>query len=399
MNVARVWSGIVLAACLGAALGGLPASADAALGKTPGAQHPVWVTGYYLSGDGDSGRLPVSAIDFHALTHIIDFCLFPNPDGSLIENITPAQSRELIPAAHDAGCKVLVSLGAQGDGSIIRAVTTNPVTCAALVKNLVHWTIARGYDGIDLDYEPLEPVDKPNYARLVTGLRREMDAEKPGLLLTAAMGGEAGQFAALQDNFDQLNLMTYDLAGMGKADTWFNSAIYSDPRGMDNGKPYSSIDRDVRIYEAAGIQPSKLGIGGAFGGLIWTGVSGPRQPIRGKPYVSVDDDADYTEIMEKYSQPPYEYRWDSQAAAPYFTLNSPNPKDRRFVSYDDERCWEMKVAYARQHHIGGVMIWELGGGYLKDRPAGQRDELLQAIKAARLNPALADPKMVGNTIW
>jgi hypothetical protein len=32
--------------------------------------------------------------------------------------------------------------------------------------------------------------------------------------------------------------------------------------------------------------------------------------------------------------------------------------------------------------IGGVILWELGGGYQASAPAGQRDKLLQAVKAA-----------------
>ena len=55
---------------------------------------PLWVTGYYLSGDSDTGRYPVSQIDFHALTDMIDFANFPGPGGTLdpARTITAAQS-------------------------------------------------------------------------------------------------------------------------------------------------------------------------------------------------------------------------------------------------------------------------------------------------------------------
>ncbi len=34
------------------------------------------------------------------------------------------------------------------------------------------------------------------------------------------------------------------------------------------------------------------------------------------------------------------------------------------------------------------MIWELGAGYRKSQPDGQRDLLLQSVKQARLDPTL-----------
>jgi GH18 family chitinase len=45
----------------------------------------------------------------------------------------------------------------------------------------------------------------------------------------------------------------------------------------------------------------------------------------------------------------------------------------------------VKVAYAKQKGLGGLMIWELGGGYLANQPAGRRDLLLQSVKQALAN--------------
>ncbi len=45
-----------------------------------------------------------------------------------------------------------------------------------------------------------------------------------------------------------------------------------------------------------------------------------------------------------------------------------------------ERAASEKIKYARKKAIGGLIIWELGGGYRSDKPEDQRDLLLQAIK-------------------
>jgi hypothetical protein len=71
--------------------------------------------------------------------------------------------------------------------------------------------------------------------------------------------------------------------------------------------------------------------------------------------------------------------WDSIAQAAYISVTTGSGK---FISLDNARTMEAKAAYVRSTGIGGMIIWELGGGYRASLPAGQRDELLQAVKKA-----------------
>ena len=114
-------------------------------------------------------------------------------------------------------------------------------------------------------------------------------------------------------------------------------------------------------------------------------MSGPKQSVQGLTDKDVNDGADYSLIMSQFYQPG-RYRWDDQAKAPYLTIDAPDSKDRKFVSYDDARLCALKIAYVKQQGLGGVIIWELGGGYRANQPPGQRDPLLQAVKKAELAP-------------
>jgi chitinase len=49
--------------------------------------------------------------------------------------------------------------------------------------------------------------------------------------------------------------------------------------------------------------------------------------------------------------------WQAAAQVPWLF----NPESRVWISYDDSRSLGAKAAYVRHHHLGGVMIWELGG--------------------------------------
>ena len=76
-------------------------------------------------------------------------------------------------------------------------------------------------------------------------------------------------------------------------------------------------------------------------------------------------------------------QWDATASMPYLgSVNAFGPQQCNFLSYDDEQSIAAKGAWARRNGIGGTIIWTIGQGHIPERPAGQRDPLLQAIKAA-----------------
>ena len=353
---------------------------------------PIWVTGYYMAGDQNGGMTP-DKIDYSAITQIIHFSIVPRPDGTIsdtaqggLNTITPAQSAEVVADAHKAGDKVLICLGGASSGPAISAVIGADKR-AVFIKNLIGFVSARGYDGIDVDMEPIVPADESNFIGFVKALRKAMKSVNPKWLLTVPASGEPGDqpklCALLQNDFDQINIQTYDLSGAWKGwKTWYNGSLYGDGKTLLTAtRPFPSVDEKVGMYVAAGIPRAKLGIGIAFYGYVWTGADGPVQSIQG---VSLNTYG-YNTIMDKYFQPNL-YQWDALAHAPYLSIGSPQ---KQFVSYDDARLAREKVLYARTQGLGGVIIWELGDGYRDSQPAGRKDVLLQAVKDAAHVPLAA----------
>lgn len=343
----------------------------------------MWICGYYLSGDQDSGRLPPEKIDLTAVSHIIHFGLFPNDDGTIgpdSKGIPLKNSLAMVKLAHAAGKKVVVCMGLSQGPKKVRVALDDDIR-PKLVHNLVDLIVTRGYDGLDIDIEPLEDADIPTYSKFVHEMRAALDAAGVGHLLTAAVASEPAMFANLQDQFDRINLMTYDDAGPFPGNkTWHNASLYGGGKDMMNAQePYYSADHMVQDFLKAGVAPAKLGIGVAFYGYIWSGVTAPKQDITGLTAADVDDGAAYSKIMDEYYQPS-RYHWDDQAKAPWLSIDAPAKKDRKFISYDDERLCALKIDYVRRHHLGGVIIWELGAGYRSKEPEGKQDVLLQAVK-------------------
>jgi chitinase len=348
----------------------------------------MWVTAYYPA--YRQSYLQASNVDFTALSHVIHFSVVPNPDGSLDTNINalaPSYSADLVSRVHAAGKKVLICVGGAESQAGFQGATTR-ANRGLLITNLVNFVSRHGYDGVDVDWEPLSAADASAYTNFVIGLRALLDTFPEHKLLTAAVAWSPSLFASIQNQFDQINLMTYDLAGLWQGwITWFNSPIFDgNYRFPSTGGLVPSIDGMVSNFIKNGLAPEKVGIGTAFFGNIWSGGSGtstggaarPRQSWATVPSVS---QIPYSEIMSNYFQTNL-YHWDTAAEAAYLSIDNPGSANDKFISYDDEHTCLAKVNYARNRHLGGVMIWELAQAYSPSRPVGHRDPLLQAVKTA-----------------
>ena len=357
-------------------------------------QSGMWVTAYYAGwqqGQDDEGYLPTKNVDFSAITQVIHFSLEPKSNGTLdstSNSILPINSSNLISRAHAAGVKVIISIGGWGTDTGFRGAT-NSSNLSKFVTNLVRFMTTRGYDGIDIDWEVLESSDRTQYTNFITALRTELDKISPRPLLTAATGWEPSIFASLADKFDEINIMTYDMSGAWSGwVTWHNAPIYDGGvRFPSTGELVPSCDGMISDYTKAGVPISKLGIGIDFYGYIWSGGNGtptggataPGQSWTSDPNVTAN--VPYYEIMDNYYQASY-YRFDSGAQASYLSIDNSGSANDKFISYDDEVTCASKVNYVKNNGLGGLIIWELGGGYRSNAPAGQKDVLLQAIKTA-----------------
>ncbi|MGD0814014.1 MAG: glycoside hydrolase family 18 protein [Verrucomicrobiota bacterium] len=367
----------------------------------------LWVTGYYPG--WEQAGMPASNIDFTTVTHVIHSLVTVNPDGSLnsrINYVTSSNSADLISCAHAAGCKALICVGGSitdpsSEDNFLGATSSSNLQ--AFINNLTNFVANRGYDGVDLDWEPFYSSDIPQFTNFVIALRSALNALAPYKPLTAAVGAyppygdsptaQYEMFAEMQSQFDQLNIMTYDLAGPWPGwVTWFNSPIYDGDYYLPSYGPLvPSVDGSVSNYLGNGVAPGKLGVGIAFYGYAWTGGSGVWQPRQSwaTNNVPTATQETYQTIMTSYYHS-YLCHWDTNAQAAYLSITNPVASNDMFISYDDQRTCQSKISYVRNHNLGGVMIWEIAQDYSPTAPAGQRAPLLQAI-----NQGLATPYFTG----
>ncbi len=381
------WPLLGLLACVAAS----PARAD------------LWVTGYYPG--YETSQMAPSNIDFTVVTHVIHFALAPQADGSLDSsefNLSAGACAKLVGLAHGAGRKALVCVGGAGSETDFLAATTS-ANLGLFVTNIIAFMSGNGYDGVDLDWEPFNSADSAQYTNLVNGLRAALDGFGAHKLLTVAAPAyaeygdspraEFAMLASVQGQFDQINIMTYDLSGPYEGwVTWFNSPIYDGgytfPSNPSELVP--SINGAVSNFVNDGVPPGKLGLGLPFYGYVWTGGPGLTQPRQGWPANNAPSvtAVTYADIMGHYYQSNL-YHWDNTAQAAFLSMTNVPASNDIFISYDDTPACQAKVSFARNLHLGGLMIWELSQDFFSTQPAGERAPLISALKQALATPDIS----------
>lgn len=343
----------------------------------------AWVMGYYAG--YESKLQPVDAIDWVNLTHVAVAFTIPKADGTLDEQLFldptsgPQLARDIIAAAHKNGRKAIASVGGAGvhAGWVGAASAANRAKFAArLAKLLTDY----GYDGIDFDWEPIDPGDAPALTDLVAQVR----ALAPSATLTMPVGyvntnqpDDLSLYKTLAANLDQINLMTYGMAGAYQGwKSWHSSALYQ----SDKAAP-TSIDGSIQAYVAAGVPKKKLGVGAGFYGMCYTPpVSAPLQALGGSQVVADDGKMSYAHIAAAYA--PSARKWDSAAHVPYLSFGQASgPEGCGYVSYEDPQSLTDKGAYVKAQGLGGAIIWTIGQGYVASAPAAERNPLTAALGA------------------
>ncbi|MBP9112365.1 MAG: glycoside hydrolase family 18 protein [Polyangiaceae bacterium] len=342
-----------------------------------------WLTAYYPG--YKAADLPPNKVEFAKMTHLVHFALIPRADASLnatANNLGAAQTKEIVQLAHAAGKKILISIGGAVPKGDFEAAAATPQKRTTLVANLVSYVVQNGYDGIDLDWEPIPEPDL--FQALVPELDAALAAADPKYLLSCASPGPATTLAPVAKHFDQLNIMTYDVSGpYSQWITWFNSPISAGTTIFPStGKLVPAIDSILEKYVQLGVPPSKLGLGAPFYGYIWTGGTGtstggvslPRQPWTTAPKTTRTG---YANLLSQFAGVPKQ--WDPVAKVPYFSIDKAGSADDQFVSFDDEQAMKEKADFVIQKGYGGVIVWELEQGYFPENPNATQQPLLTAL--------------------
>lgn len=354
-----------------------------------------WVLGYlptyHQGGNGNVGAL--NDFDFARLTHIGHHGPYLHADGSLDYDANACTTQRMagaVLASHARNKPILLSIVSWV--SYMEALGT-PAKRTVCINELLHLIDTYGYDGIDVDLEPvMSPyvagmqTDNPVYFAFVNQLFDSLSVRHNAMLnrqplLTAAVNSY-GAFILkkLESKFDMMNIMTYDMTN-GWVDynnfTWHDSPVYD-----YNSNGWPSVHNMVQEMLRGGIAASKIGIGISFDAFRWQGGSGtatggvtaPAQTYTTKPSWTRFS---YEDMMDNIFNSAY-YHWDNVAKMSYLSINNATNANDQFWSYNDEASCQAKAEYVLNNNLGGVIIWELYLGLRGSFPAENHIPQLKA---------------------
>ncbi|WP_046655715.1 glycosyl hydrolase family 18 protein [Lysobacter capsici] len=228
------------------------------------------------------------------------------------------------------------------------------------------------FDGIDIDWEyPVvcgiecptaqRPEDNANFTALLAEFRRQLDAVRPGLLLTVAVGAGIDKIrvtnpGAYHQYLDFINVMTYDFHGGWEAKTNHHSALFASPNDPSTGdvKLYNSNDA-IEAFLSRGVPASKLNLGIGFYGRGWTNVpnvnNGLYQSGSAAPGTYEAGIEDY-KVLKNLPGTVYT---DNNAQATW------KYNGTTMWSYDTPQLIGQKMQYVKAQGLGGAFFWEFSG--------------------------------------
>lgn len=347
---------------------------------------PVVMAYYVAEREYQPEKIPVEKLThiIYSFTNVIDGEMkFRNPEeaGPKLDALVKQKER-------NSNLKVMIACGGWGaDGFSDMALTTE--SRAKFIQSAKAFIEQYQLDGMDMDWEypgisgagtMARPEDTQNFTALMKGLREMLDTFDTPKILTFASAGWERYYDFIEVDevmkyADYMNVMTYDQVSgesiytghhtpLGRATkedlsgTPFQAELdsqYLSKEKIDN-EPHSA-EKIVAYLLARGVKPAQIVIGSAFYGRVWKGVPPDHHGLYQKSNGIHIGWYAYHEIRSKYETDSSFVRyWDENAKAPYLYQAA----DSLLVSYDDTVSVALKMRFAKEKQLGGIMFWELG---------------------------------------
>ena len=266
-------------------------------------------------------------------------------DGS-IEKRGEIMNEAMNAAAEDKGVKIVPSITNNFDkDSKLSKLLKNDDSTNRHVGVIVNEVVNNNYDGIDIDYENLDPAVKNKYTAFIQALAEELHAREKIISVTVQAkqsdtqnwsGAGALDFTKLGEVADQFRIMTYDYSRANTAPGPIAPVYWM---------------KEVVEYAKTRVPKEKIIVGIPFYGYLWctTGSSEDCQN-KGLTWEGVNN------LIAKHD-PTLE--WNNVAQAPWFMFVDEN-NNNKIVNYEDHKSLAAKLDTVKELDVGGIAIWRLG---------------------------------------
>ena len=304
----------------------------------------IEVNGYIEPSTAETETATVREVGEY-LTYISPFSYQTRADGSLV----PINDAAILAEAkrHRIAPLLVVTNFANGnfDTQLVDTILTTESLQVALIGNIISVMRAKGYYGVNMDFERISPENRQRYndflRRLVAALHplgyvvSTALAPKSSDVQTGAWHG-AHDYAAHGEIVDFVIIMTYE---------W----------GWSGGPPYAVAPVDLVeevIRYAASVMPSrKIMMGMPLYGYDWTlpFVAGGKFAKRVSPQ----------DALRLAAERGATIRFDAKTQSPTFRYYDDN-RVQHEVWFEDARSIQAKLQLVNEYDLRGISYWLLG---------------------------------------
>jgi spore germination protein YaaH len=361
----RVFTAMVIGAVLVTVPLGLASSAQASTDSegrevfaffTPNASE-------YMLESADYSTL--TTVAFFGVDALADGTLETTRDGAVTTQWAAWTSDwmdEVIAKAHAAGCKVVLTVKRFAWSAAERALTTallsNADTRAHLAEEIADAVIARGVDGVNLDFEPIPTDVKYDFVTFVRLLRQELDERQAGLFLTFDATAHIANYRiadlTAEGAADAVFVMGYPFKSSGSKHAGANSPLdgvkYGLPETVDAYLARTSVDNVI--------------LGLPYYGYEWStetkylhSATRPIGPTYGYPNSKpIGSAIDFATAKGR--------RWDAQQLVAWtrwrYQACATCPFTWRQLYYDDTQSLGLKYDMIIERDLAGVGLFKIG---------------------------------------
>lgn len=267
------------------------------------------------------------------------------PDGELIG----IDDEDIIRIATDYGVAPIMLISTLGENGafsneLASLLLNNTEAQNVLIDNIIENMRAKGYKGLDIDFEYVFPEDKDNYVQFVSSLTQSLNAE--GFFVMTALAPktsseqkgllyEAHDYNALGAASNAVLIMTYE---------W--GYTYGPPMAV---APINNVRRVVE-YAVTQIPNDKIFMGIPFYGYDWTLPFVKGSKARSMGSVTAVNIARRTGSVIQY---------DEEAQTPFFEYTDDITGKDHIVWFENARSIQAKLGLIKEFGLIGTGIWNV----------------------------------------
>jgi len=277
-----------------------------------------------------TGSFPTLENYHDEMTGIAPYWYTVQGNGSL----TSKESQQVINFAKEKQVKLYALITNKHDES--DAILRNPQIRSAAISNIVKMVQEKQVDGINIDFELLDPEHKEGLSAFMAELYPQMKKLNKTVIISV---------------FPKVNIASdvtaaYDYAALAKNSDYLQVMVYDQHWATATPGPVASIgwveeNIKVAIQQAGSAQKVIMGLP-AYG-YDWP----DKQRTKAETVT-------YTQAVNRAEKVGAKIQWDDNAKVPYFKY------DTHEVWFENAESAKHKLGLVKTHNLAGIAIWRLG---------------------------------------